>query len=84
MKNNLVRKLTSRKMWVSIAGFVGMMMTANGASENDAAQVVALVMAGATVISYVVGEGLTDAANIDISEGIGVETVETIEDKEAS
>ena len=31
-------------------------------TENEAAQVSALIMAGATVIGYVIGEGLVDAA----------------------
>ena len=57
------RKLTSRKFWLSLATFVSMLMIYVGASENDAAQVAALIMAGATVIGYVIGEGLADAGN---------------------
>lgn len=56
----LVRKLTSRKLWVAVAGFVSLMMVALGCTEESAAQVSALVMAGATVVAYVVGEGLAD------------------------
>lgn len=56
------RKLTSRKLWVSIAAFVSLLMVALGCSENEAAQVSALIMAGATVIGYVIGEGLVDAS----------------------
>ena len=51
------RKLTSRKLWVSIAAFVSLLMVALGFSDNEAAQVAALIMAGATVIGYVIGEG---------------------------
>lgn len=57
------RKLTSRKMWVSIASFVSMLMVAKGSSENEATQVAAIIMAGATVIGYVIGEGLADAGS---------------------
>lgn len=57
------RKLTSRKLWVSIAAFVSLLMVALGCSDNEAAQVSALIMAGATVIGYVIGEGLVDASN---------------------
>lgn len=57
------RKLTSRKFWISLATFVSMLMIYVGASENDAAQVAALIMAGATVIGYVLAEGLADAGN---------------------
>lgn len=54
-------KLTSRKLWMSIAGFVGMVLIATGASEQETAQITAIIMAGATVIGYVIGEGLVDA-----------------------
>lgn len=60
------RKLTSRKMWVSIASFVSMLMIAKGSSENEATQVAAIIMAGATVIGYVIGEGLADSGNTGI------------------
>ena len=35
----------------------------HGGTENAAAQITALIMAGATVIGYTIGEGLTDAAH---------------------
>lgn len=66
---NWVRKLTSRKFWLSIANFVTMMIMACGGTENQATQVAALIMAGATVIAYVIGEGMADAANVEIAEG---------------
>lgn len=64
------QKITSRKLWMSIGSFVSMMIVALGGTENQAAQVVALIMAGATVIGYVFGEGLVDKANkSDLKEG---------------
>lgn len=62
-KIDWIKKLTSRKLWTSIASFVSMLMIANGASDNSAAQVAAIIMAGATVIGYVIGEGLADSCN---------------------
>ena len=59
------RKLTSRKFWLSIASFVAMLMVALGQSESTATQVTSLIMAGATVIGYVIGEGLADYANAE-------------------
>lgn len=59
------RKLTSRKFWLSVASFVSLLVVALGGSENDAAQVTALIMAGATVIGYVIGEGLADSGHSD-------------------
>lgn len=57
------RKLTSRKFWMAIATFVSMLLIYFGKSESEAAQVVALIMAGGTVVAYIVGEGLVDAKN---------------------
>lgn len=64
-KNNWIRKITSRKLWAAVASFVSMMIVATGGTESTATQVTALIMAGATVIAYIVGEGLTDASYAD-------------------
>ena len=63
MKIDWKRKLTSRKLWTALASFVSMLMIYFGAAESEAAQVSALIMAGATVIAYLIAEGLTDASN---------------------
>lgn len=77
MKNiNWVRKLTSRKLWTAVASFVSMMVVATGGTENTATQVTALIMAGATVVAYIIGEGLTDAANTEAEVGIEIQDTE--------
>ena len=58
------RKLTSRKFWLSVAAFVSLLLIACGKDKTVAEQVSAIIMAGATVIGYVIGEGLTDSTNI--------------------
>lgn len=66
MDNNKIdwkRKLTSRKLWLSIASFVAMILIFLNVDKGTAEQVTALIMAGATVIGYVIGEGLADAGN---------------------
>ena len=72
-KIDWVRKLTSRKFWLSIASFVAMLMVALGQPEATATQVTSLIMAGATVIGYVIGEGLADSGNAgaggEVTEG---------------
>ena len=40
-----------------------MMIVACGGTDNQATQVAALITARATIIAYIIGEGLTDAAN---------------------
>lgn len=76
-----VRKLTSRKFWAAVASFVSMMIVAFGGTENSATQIAALIMAGASVIAYIIGEGLTDAANVGIDFDNTIE-IESDEEEE--
>ena len=56
------KKLTSRKLWAALASLVSMLILAFHGTEETATQVAAIIMAGATVIAYIIGEGLIDAA----------------------
>ena len=56
-------KLTSRKFWAAIAQFVTMLIIAFGGEQETATEVTALIMAGAAVVAYIIGEGLIDAAS---------------------
>lgn len=56
------RKLTSRKLWLAVAGFVvGIIVAFNGSAEV-AETVSGCIMSGASVIAYIIGEGLADSA----------------------
>ncbi len=59
----LIRKLTSRKFWVAVVGFVTGLLIYRGASEAEADQIGSLIMMGASVVAYIIGEGLADAGN---------------------
>lgn len=63
MKNiDWKRKLTSRKLWLAVAGFVtGLILALNGSAEV-AETVSGIIMSGASVVAYIVGEGLADAS----------------------
>ena len=80
-KIDWVRKLTSRKFWMAIANFVGMLVVALGGTDSQATQVTALIIAGATVIAYIVGEGLVDAAN-KVPEGELIELEGVTDEKD--
>jgi phosphate/sulfate permease len=56
------RKLTSRKFWMALVAFITPLLLAFGVAENDVAQVVAIIMAGADVVAYIIAEGLVDAS----------------------
>ena len=62
------RKLTSRKFWAAVVGFVTPTLIASGASNSQITQITAIIIAGATLIAYIIGEGLTDVAGIESKE----------------
>lgn len=62
------RKLTSRKFWLAVCAFVTLILIACGKTTEEAKQVAAIIMAGAAVIAYIFGEGLTDIAHIGEEE----------------
>lgn len=59
----LIRKLTSRKLWVAVVGFVTGLMIYKGKTEAEAEQIGSLIMMAASVVAYIIGEGLADAGN---------------------
>ena len=62
MKIDWVSKLTSRKFWVAVAGLISGLIIFFGGAEATATQVTALIMRAASVVAYIRGEGLIDAA----------------------
>ena len=64
-KNDWKRKLTSRKLWLAATDFIGMLLVAFNVPGETAAQVTALIMAGAGVVAYIIAEGFSDVAAIE-------------------
>ncbi len=63
MKIDWKRKLTSRKLWVSLAGFVAGLIVIFGGTQESADKITGAIMSGAAVVGYVLGEGLADGGN---------------------
>ena len=61
MKIDWKRKLTSRKFWIAVIGFVVPLLLSFGVAESVATQISGVIMSGATCIAYILGEGLVDA-----------------------
>ena len=61
-KQDIIRKLTSRKFWAAVVGFITPLLLAFGVAESDVAQVTAIITAGADVVIYLLAEGMADAA----------------------
>ena len=59
------RKLTSRKFWLAVVAFVTGLMVAFKVDAETVEAVGGLIMAGAAVVAYIIGEGLADAANAE-------------------
>ena len=61
MKIDWKRKLTSRKFWAAVCGFVSMLILALGRDAGTAQTVTGMIMAAGSLIAYIIGEGLADA-----------------------
>lgn len=60
------RKLTSRKFWIAVTGLVtGVIIACRGNAET-AETVSGIIMAAASVVGYLLGEGLTDSARAGV------------------
>lgn len=62
-KEDIIRKLTSRKFWLAVAAFVTNLIVAFRGDAQTAETVAGIIMAGAAVVAYILGEGLVDAEN---------------------
>ena len=65
-KQDIIRKLTSRKFWVAVAGLVTGIVAFIKEPTTDAQTITALILALGSVIAYCVGEGLADAAGANV------------------
>ena len=64
-KADIIRKLTSRKLWVAVAGFVSGLIVAFDGNAETAETISGLILQGATVVAYILGEGLADSARAE-------------------
>lgn len=70
---DIKRKLTSRKFWLALIGFVTPIMVMYKIPQETIAQVTSIIMAGATLIAYILAEGFTDAMSDNISEDFDID-----------
>ena len=57
------RKLCSRKLWMAIIGFVTGLVVYLGESVEQAEKLGALILSAASVLAYILGEGLADSGS---------------------
>ena len=58
---DIIRKLTSRKFWLAVATFITGLLAAFKVDANTTETISGLIMSGASVIAYILAEGLVDA-----------------------
>lgn len=63
----ILRKLSSRKLWMAIAGVVTGIALALGVEQSAVTTVAGAITALASVVSYVLAEGRIDAASVKTS-----------------
>ncbi|WP_410495003.1 hypothetical protein QTL86_11070 [Cellulosilyticum sp. ST5] len=61
MKVNWKQKLTSRKFWAAVVGFVTPILIVFNVPNLTIEQVTAIITSGGALIAYIIGEGLVDA-----------------------
>lgn len=64
-KADIIRKLTSRKLWVAVAAFVSGLIVAFDGDATTAETVSGLILQGASVVSYILAEGWADAVHTE-------------------
>ena len=64
-KEDLIRKLTSRKLWVAVAAFISGLIVAIDGDATTAETISGLILQGGAVISYILAEGWTDAVHCE-------------------
>lgn len=68
MKINWKQKLTSRKFWAAIVSFVTTILIVLNYSEMEVEQVAGLITATASLIAYIIGEGMVDAKRVEVEK----------------
>ena len=67
-KQDILRKLTSRKLWVALAGLISGLILAFGGTQSTASTVSGVILQAASVLGYLFAEGITDATAAEPAE----------------
>lgn len=59
-KKDLIRKLTSRKFWVALVGFITALLLAFNVDAGSVEQITSIIMSFGSLIAYVLAEGWAD------------------------
>jgi phage shock protein PspC (stress-responsive transcriptional regulator) len=80
--NNIIRKLSSRKLWLALAGVATGIAMALGVDATDISTVAGAVLTLVSAVTYIVTEGKVDAESVKNSIVEIQDAVELFDDKE--
>lgn len=63
-KEDILRKITSRKFWVAVVSFISALLVAFKVPEASISQVTAIIMAFGSLFAYIFAEGWVDSARV--------------------
>lgn len=66
MKINWIQKLSSRKFWVALGGFVASLLMALNFSEAQIVQVSSIIASAGVLVAYILAEGYIDSKREEI------------------
>jgi uncharacterized membrane protein len=70
MEVNWKQKLSSRKFWVALIGFVTSILIALGVDKLTIEQIITIITAVSALIAYIIGEGMVDAARANTANQV--------------
>lgn len=76
-KIDWVQKLTSRRFWLAVIGFVTALLVACNVGQNTISQIAAIISAFGTLIIYILSEGSVDKAAAGASQTMTTTTTTT-------
>lgn len=76
-KIDWIAKLSSRKFWVCLIGFITALLVAFNVGENTISQIAAIISAFGTLIIYILSEGAVDKAAAGANQSVVTNTVHT-------
>lgn len=82
MKNQIWKKLTSRKLWVAIAGIATGLALVLGVDGSEISDVAGAVTAVVSAVAYIVTEGKIDAESVKNAVESAENAVSTIGEEE--
>lgn len=79
---NIKRKLSSRKLWAAIAGFIAGLAIVFGLDESIINTVAGAVVSIGSVVTYIVTEGHIDKESVGNAAGAIQDAIDSLEETE--